>query len=98
MDKYFNHRDFYLGAYLVTQGCQLLTHSQDKGLTTFTFANNPELQALVEQFYAMKGSVDALSYSSAIRSLKSVIHASKSNSNSARTNSNEFINNQKGSK
>ncbi len=98
MDKYYGHRDFYLAAYLVTQGCQLLSHRRDKGLTTFTFANSNELQDLVEQFYALKGTVDALSYSSAIRSLKSVIHASKSNSNSTRTNSNDFFNNQKGNK
>lgn len=97
MDKYFNHRDFYLGAYLVTQGCELLSHSRDRGLTTFTFANSPHLQQLVEQFYALKGNVDALTYSSAIRSLKSVIH-STSNSNSTRTNSNDFFNKQKGNK
>ena len=86
MKNLYEHRDFYLGAYLITCGERLLKHTRQSGVTTFVFEETEKLKELVDNFYSLKGTVDALTYSSAVRSLKSVIHSSKSNSKSEELN------------
>ena len=94
MKNHYEHRDFYLGAYLVTNGCRLVKHKRHQGVTTFIFEETDQLKKLVDNFYSLNGTVDALSYSSAIRSLKSVIHSAKSNPKSEELN-HEFNNNKR---
>lgn len=96
MNNLFKHRDFYLGAYLITSGCKLIEHRRHNGVTTFVFQETEQLKELVDNFYSLNGTVDALSYSSAVRSLKSVIHSAKSNSKSEELN-HEFKNKLRGS-
>lgn len=81
MEQYYKHRNFYLGAFLISKGYEMVSHNKQNGLTTFVFINCDKLQNDVKNYYSMKGIIDALSYSSAIRSLKSVIHSSDTHTN-----------------
>lgn len=77
MQNAYSNRDFYLSAYLICKGCTLIKHIRDGGATTFTFHNSKDLQKLVDDFYQMKGFIDALSYSGAVRNLKTIIHSNR---------------------
>jgi hypothetical protein len=74
MDRYIN-RDFYLSSYLIAAGMQLKSFRKTDGITTFEFDNSEELQALINKYYNMSASVNAMAYGSAIKNLKSVIHS-----------------------
>ena len=96
LEKYYKHRDFYLGAYLIVNGCSLISHSRENGFTTFIFKDENKLHELVENFYSLHGTVDALTYSSTIRSLKSVIHSSSKSMSKGQNQNGIFNNNEKG--
>lgn len=70
----YQNKDFYMSAYLIASGCKLLGCEREKSFTLFNFEDTDSLQKLVTDFYTMKSKIDAMSYSSVIRSLKSVIH------------------------
>ena len=74
MDTYTN-RDFYLSSYLIAAGIQLKSYRKTNGITTFEFDNSEKLQQLVNNYYSMNATVNAMQYGSAIKNLKSVIHA-----------------------
>lgn len=74
MDTYRN-RDFYLSSYLIAAGIQLKSFHKTNGITTFEFDNSDKLQQLVYKYYSMNAPVNAMSYGSAIKNLKSVIHS-----------------------
>lgn len=100
MTDLYEHRDFYLGAYLIAKGCELISHKREDGLTTFAFSDSEELRDLINEFYDMNGDVDALTYSSAIRSLKTIIHSNRTSAQSTSTSTgvlnNEFNNKREG--
>ncbi len=74
MDTYTN-RDFYLSSYLIATGIQLKSYHRTNGITTFEFDNSDKLHDLVQEYYSMNASVNAMAYGSAIKNLKSVIHS-----------------------
>jgi hypothetical protein len=63
-----------MSAYLIASGCKLLGCEREKSFTLFNFEDTDSLQKLVTAFYTMKATIEPMSYSSVIRSLKSVIH------------------------
>jgi len=73
----FQHKDFYLCAFLVVQNCKLLDHERTGNSTTFSFIDSSNLRKLVSDYYSMKGYVDPFVYSSAIRNLKTMIHSNR---------------------
>jgi hypothetical protein len=75
MQNNYNTRDFYLAGYLLASGSDLREYRKERGLTTFSFANNEQLQLLVRKFYALDALVNPVTYGNALRNLKSVIHA-----------------------
>jgi len=75
-NKVYQNKDFYMSAFLIASGCKLLGCERERSFTLFNFEDTDSLQKLVTDFYTMKSKIDAMSYSSVIRSLKSVIHAS----------------------
>ena len=78
MENPYLTTDFYLTAFLFTQGYRMKdTKLIGRATTEFEFAESNELKKEVEKFYTMKASVDPLTYGSAIRSIKSMIHALK---------------------
>lgn len=86
----YEHQDFYLGAYLIVNGCVLHSYYRENGLTTFIFENTEELRELVNGFYSNLCKTDALEFSKAIKKLKSIIHNSRVISTT--TSSGELIN------
>ena len=86
MIKYTN-RDFYLSSYLLAAGIQLKSYYKTNGITTFEFENSDKLQQLVNNYYSMNATVNAMQYGSAIKNLKSVIHSN--------ANTKSFYNNER---
>jgi hypothetical protein len=89
MDTYTN-RDFYMSSYLIAAGMQLKSYHKTNGITTFEFNNSEELNDLVNKYYSMNATVNAMQYGSAIKNLKSVIH-SNTNTKSHTQNERERI-------
>ena len=87
MNNLYSTEDFYLAAYLVVLGNKIDDAVREGNHTVFFFKYNNLLKKAVDKFYSMQTSIDALSYGSAIRSVKSMIHALKS----AHTTSNPRI-------
>jgi hypothetical protein len=88
----YQTKDFYLSAYLVINSCKLKNCIAQNGLSLFEFNDTELLKGLVSRFYSMKGECDALTYSGAVRNLKSIIHAAKSYSKQLSTSKHEGIN------
>ena len=86
MDTYTN-RDFYLSSYLIAAGIQLKSYHRTNGITTFEFDNSEKLEQLVNNYYSMNATVNAMQYGSAIKNLKSVIHSN--------ANTKSFYNNER---
>ncbi|MDZ7762975.1 MAG: DUF5659 domain-containing protein [Melioribacteraceae bacterium] len=77
MENIYEHRDFYLGAYLIVSGCELISHRREYGATVFVFKGERLLQESITDYFANNAKVNPLEYSAAIRNLKSIIHNNK---------------------
>lgn len=75
MNGTFQTSDFYLASYLLSQGHQLTGLKRKTGRSEFVFDQKEDFKSITEAFYAMKTTVEPISYASAIRSLKAVLHA-----------------------
>ena len=71
----YQSKDFYAASFLIASGCKMLGCDREKSITLFNFEDTNELRKLVTAFYTMKATIEPMSYSSVIRSLKSVIHS-----------------------
>jgi hypothetical protein len=85
----YSNADFYLSAYLLTKNFRLVEHTRTKGLTTFTFESNADIDNAVAEYYSMNANVEPIKFGNSIRSLKSIIH-SYTTSTSNRGNNNEY--------
>ena len=88
----FQHKDFYLCAYLIVQNCQLIKHERNGNSTTFTFLDSAELQNFVTDYYNMKGYVEPTKYSAVIKQLKSMIHSDRTADKTTLTTSSRNLN------
>ena len=82
MQNLYENKDFYLSAFLMASGLDLVEHRRVGPITIFGFKQNEKLMNLVDQYYAVKGSVTPMIYGTYIRNLKSILHNSLSESNS----------------
>ena len=82
MQNLYENKDFYLSAFLMASGLDLVDHHRVGAITIFGFEKNKKLMNLVDQYYAMKGSVTPMKYGTYIRNLKSILHNALSESNS----------------
>lgn len=75
-NKRFPTSNFYLSAYLLAHGINLIEcDREDGGHVTFVFQDSDELIKRVNEFsFGSKALVDASSFVGAIKRLKSVIH------------------------
>jgi hypothetical protein len=86
----YSNKDFYLSAYLVSEGFELLEYSRDQGFTTFTFTETMELQEALRKFHSLSAKTEPVRYGNAIKSLKTLIHSGQlSNSKSNNYNANK---------
>ena len=82
MQNTYENRDFYLSAFLMASGLDLVEHRRQGPITIFRFNKNNEVKELVDQYYSMSGSVKPMQYGTYIRNLKSILHNTLSESNS----------------
>jgi hypothetical protein len=82
MQNLYENKDFYLSAFLMASGLELVEHRRVGPITIFGFKQNEKLMNLVDQYYAVKGSVKPMIYGTYIRNLKSILHNAVSESNS----------------
>ena len=68
-------RDFYLAAYLITAGLKLISSERVDGGTLFSFIDDSRTQSAISDYYSMSTTVEPISYSGAIKSLKSIVHS-----------------------
>ncbi len=71
----YENRDFYLSAFLIASGIDLISHRRQGSITVFGFEKNNEVKQLVDQYYTMDGSVKPMLYGTSIRSLKNILHS-----------------------
>ena len=84
MQKSYFNKDFYLSAYLISEGFELCSHIREGGFTTFVFNETSELLEAVRKFHTLSAVTEPNKYGYAIKSLKTLIHSDKlstSNSN-----------------
>ena len=84
----FESKDFYLSAFLIDNGYELVDHKRYHGYTTFFFEENEGLKKLVKQFYSLKAVIEPVKYSQALRALKGVIHSLSASTSNHGLNSN----------
>lgn len=75
MTNVYETKDFYLSGFLIAEGVKLLSHRRNGAITTFSFNDNELLKQLIKKYYAMQSLVEPMTYSNALRSLKSVLYS-----------------------
>src|SRR5689334_13782174 len=74
----YTSRDLPCVAYLLARGIDLDSYSISKGgLAYFTFRQSPELEAEIENYYHMKATINPITYSNSLRSLKTMLHTDR---------------------
>jgi hypothetical protein len=90
MQKTYANKDFYLSAFLVSEGFELLQYARDNGFTTFIFVETDDLQEAIRKFHSLTAKTEPVRYGNAIKSLKTLIHSEQlSNSKSNNYNANK---------
>jgi len=82
MNNEYSTENFYEAAYLVYEKNRLVHAKRNGNNTIFLFEDNEKVKDEVDKFYSMQTAIDALSYGSAIRSVKSMIHALRAHTTS----------------
>jgi hypothetical protein len=69
--------DFYASAFLIASGYPPQSHQISNGIVTFNFQKSEKVESLLDQYYALQGSINPAQFVSAIKSLKSIIYKNK---------------------
>ncbi len=77
MTQTYKHKDYYLCAYLILNGCPLKDQYRLNGATVFTFERTDKLREHVAEFFSKNSNVDAYEYSKTVRNLKNIIHLNR---------------------
>lgn len=95
MTNTYVSRDFYLSSFLISEGFE--QYEKDAaGFTTFIFEDNMLLQEQVRRYYSLTARTNPVSFSHAIKSLKTIIHWEKILTTNTNTNNHDYNNNLKG--
>ncbi len=73
-ENVFETSDFYLACYLRCDGFKLIGIQKEGKRAVFRFANRADCEAVVLTFFNNEGTVQPLSFSTAIKNLKALIH------------------------
>ena len=98
MNNEYSTENFYEAAYLVYEKNRLVQAKRNGNNTIFLFEDNEKVKNEVDKFYSMQTAIDALSYGSAIRSVKSMIHALRAHTFSRSKVNNNGTNKTRGGK
>ena len=88
MEKTYSNKDFYLSAFLISEGHELIEYSRANGFTTFVFEETTELLEAMRKFHSLSAQSEPNRLCHAIKSLKTLIHSGQI-SNSKSNNYNE---------
>lgn len=89
-------RDFYLASFLIASGIKMQSHHKQNGNTVFNFADDKITADAVNSYYSMSAAIEPMTYSNAIKALKSIVHSySYTNSN---LEGNNYVKQYKGNK
>ena len=81
-DERYTSRDITIVAFLIASGFQLEQYRNGKdGLMLFTFRNSTELEQHIRNFYRMTASINPVTYSNALRNLKTMVRSGRHNEN-----------------
>jgi len=73
----YTSADFYLTAYLLASGLELLrTEKITPYKTLFILGDVPQREKLIEDYFANRGSINPLAFKDKIQNLKSMLHSS----------------------
>ena len=75
MKQYYTTKDFQLSAFLLSQGCKLLTHSKEKSVTTFIFKNDSETERFINDYFNLNATVEPMAYANSQRALRSILNS-----------------------
>jgi hypothetical protein len=75
MTNVYETKDFYCAGFLISEGVKLISHRRNGTITTFCFDNDDLLKQLIQKYYAMQAAVEPMTYSNALRTLKSVLYS-----------------------
>jgi len=74
MKNTYSNINFYLSAYLIAEGFELLNYSRDQGYTTFIFEESDALLEAIRTYYSLSAKTEPNKYGNAIKTLKTLIH------------------------
>jgi len=90
MQKQISYKDFYLSAFIIAEGYELVEYFRENGFTTFVFNESDDLLEAVRKFHSLIARTEPVRYGNAIKSLKTLIHSEQiSNSKSNNYNANK---------
>ena len=75
MQKTYLNKDFYLSAFLISEGYELIDYFRENGFTTFIFNETESLLEAVRKFHSLSAKTEPVRYGNAIKSLKTLIHS-----------------------
>ena len=75
--KNYISKDFYLSAYLTSEGCELQSFYREHGFTFFIFEETERLTELLRKFHSLTATTEPVRYGHAIKSLKTLIHTER---------------------
>jgi Domain of unknown function (DUF5659) len=71
----YETQDFYVTAYLLAQGIELIGRSQHNGIMTFIFPHTYGVSNLVSEYNALQSNVRPQVYAASIRNLKNILYS-----------------------
>jgi len=75
-NEYYESSDFYLVAYLLAKGFELLgTEKIDIHRTLFILRDIPQREKFIKDYYTNKASIDPLVFKEKLQILKSIIYS-----------------------
>ncbi len=75
----YTTKDFNLSAFLLSNGLNLQSTYGDNGKTYFTFVDSVLAEKMAADYFGLKASVNPITYSNALKTLKMIIYNEKHN-------------------
>lgn len=77
MENEYSTRELHLAAFLITEGFQLKSHRHTGNLRDilFCFEETEKLKTRVDDYYALRTTIEPLAYVSVVRRLKSILNS-----------------------
>ena len=81
MTNSYDTKDFWLASFILAKGNALKSHVRENGITTFQFNYSDSVRESVAEYFTMGAMIEPITYSNAIKGLKTVVHSDNTNEN-----------------